>query len=69
MYELYWTWKNKVRMWLRLSCVPRRCCGNVKNRGPLVNLEHGLAYRRCTVCASRHFEISVDPGIFSVRLE
>lgn len=45
----------------------KECCTKEENLGPVVPERVDLIYRRCKVCSCRHFELTVDPGKFSVR--
>lgn len=63
----WWRTKNKFRRVFGYAAVPKNCCRDVSNLGPVVE-EAGLAYRRCVKCQCRHFELRADPGKFGIVL-
>jgi hypothetical protein len=43
------------------------CCKVEENLGPVVQERVDLAYRRCSVCQCRHFELTADPLVINLR--
>jgi len=41
------------------------CCKT--NLGPEIRVNPSVTYRACTVCTCRHFEMTVDLGVYYAR--
>jgi len=70
VYRWGWRLANCLRVRLGCPAIPKRCCRNPRNLGPVItdtaNAQGTLTYRRCQVCACRHFELTAAPGHFGV---
>lgn len=62
MGERAWLLKNKIRGLLGAKAVPRTCCKDSKNHGPLLDHGNGQTHRQCLKCNAKHYELSVDPN-------
>jgi len=46
------------------------CCQDLSNRVDCTDEvagKPGLTMARCRVCRRRHFELSIDPGVYALR--
>lgn len=59
---------NRFRRYLGYRQLPKRCCRQRTNLGPLEWYSPSTVFRRCTVCQCRHFEMTVDPLDMHVRM-
>jgi hypothetical protein len=66
--NFWWRTGNKVRRFFGFGAVPKKCCRNESNLGPVIEDASGLVYRRCVACNCRHFELTADAGKFGITL-
>lgn len=70
LYRWGWRLANRVRLLVGRPAIPKRCCRDLRNLGPVVtdtvNPQGTLTYQRCRVCQCRHFELTATPGHFGV---
>jgi hypothetical protein len=66
MYEFFWRLANRIRHYLGKKCVVRRCC---KVQSNLIQFQPrpDLSVAICVKCGSRHFGLTVDPGVIGLR--
>lgn len=65
-YEFWWRLENRVRLLFRRQPVRRCCCRKGENL-VWTQMKTDLGFNRCTVCGSRHFELTVDPGRLGIK--
>lgn len=61
-YVFWWRLANRIRRKMGKPVLPKRCCRNLSNRGPVIQDGPDLTYQRCQVCGCRHFTLTADPG-------
>jgi hypothetical protein len=66
MYEFFWNLANRVRSYFGLSCQPRRCCKKASNLAHFQS-RPDLMVSICRKCGSRHFGLTIHPGVIGVR--
>ena len=68
MGDKLWMLENKVRSLLGKSLLPRRCCRVASNLVPFAE-RRDLIVNKCKVCGSRHFELTIDQILYSIKGE
>ena len=66
MYEFFWRLANRIRHALGKKCQVRRCC-KVPANVPVFQIRPDLAVGICAKCGSRHFGLTVNPGVIGLR--
>lgn len=66
MYEFFWQLANRVRHYFGKQCQVRRCCKDTRNTD-FAQVRPDLVVGRCRVCGSRHFGLTVDPGVIGIH--
>jgi len=66
MYEFFWNLANRIRHALGKPCQVRRCCKQPANVA-IFQARPDLTVGICVKCGSRHFDLTVDPGVIGLR--
>lgn len=67
MSQLMHNLANRVRLGIGRAALPKRCCRQKKNMGPVVQEGPDSTYWRCRVCDCRHFEQVIDAGQLGIK--
>ena len=61
-----WKRANVWRQRFRIQTLPKLCCRDEKNLAVIEVTPPDKVTKRCAVCNCRHFEVTVDPGVFGL---